>query len=98
MLLSKKTFDLRRRAVLKYLGILACAATLATGATSTPASAINIGATRSLATQASVDQSDRDVIQERAVARGGGVARDGAAALLRIAAGPWCVLLWRALP
>jgi hypothetical protein len=62
------------RDVLKILGILACAATLGTGATSVPASALNIGATRSLAEQAIADQSNPDVIEVRAVARRGGAA------------------------
>jgi hypothetical protein len=62
------------RDVLKILGILACAATLGTGATLVPASALNIGATRSLAEQAIADQSNPDVIEVRAVARRGGAA------------------------
>jgi hypothetical protein len=54
---SKTTIDLRGRDALKLLGILACAVTLGIGATAIPASAMNIGATRSLTTP---DNADTD--------------------------------------
>jgi hypothetical protein len=53
------------------------------GATSIPASAMSIGATRSLAEQAIGGQSNSDVIEVRAGRGGGGVARGG-----RVAVGP----------
>jgi hypothetical protein len=79
----KTTVDRQVRYLLKLFGVFSCAVTLGTGATSGPASALNIGATRSLAVQAITGQSNPDVIEVRAVARGGRVAvgpRGGVAA------------------
>jgi hypothetical protein len=80
---SKTTSDRRGRDVLKVLGVLACGVVLGAGATTIPASATNLGATRSLAAQAIADQANSDVIEVRAGARRGGVAvgpRGGAVA------------------
>ena len=73
----KTTVDRQGRYLPKLFGIFACAATLGTGATSGPASALNIGATRSLAVQTIIGQSNPDVIEVRAGARGGGRAAVG---------------------
>ncbi len=64
------TVDRQGRELPKLLGIFACAVTLGIGATSVPASALNIGATQFLAVQATTGQSNPDVIEVRAVARG----------------------------
>jgi hypothetical protein len=80
---SKTTVDRQGREVPKVLCILACAVALGMGATSIPASAMNIGAARSLAEQAIAGQSNPDVIEIRGGRGGGGVARGG-----RVAVGP----------
>jgi hypothetical protein len=80
---SKATVDRQGREVPKVLCILACAVTLGMSAISIPASAMNIGAARSLAEQAIAGQSNPDVIEIRAGRGGGGVARGG-----RVAVGP----------
>jgi hypothetical protein len=72
---SETTVDRQGRELPKLLGIFACAVTLGIGATSVPASALNIGATRSLSVQAISGHSDPDVIEVRAVAHRGGAAR-----------------------
>ena len=78
MRLSKTTVDRQGRDLsklfAKLLGFFACAMMLGTGALPVPASALNIGATRSLAAPAIAGQSNPDVIEVRAVARGGRVA------------------------
>jgi hypothetical protein len=71
---SKTAVDRRGRDLAKLFGLLACAVTLGTGATSIPASALSIGATRSLAVPAIAGQSNPDVIEIRAVAHRSGAA------------------------
>ena len=73
----KTTVDRQGRYLPKLFGIFACAATLGTGAASGPASALNIGATRSLTVQTITGQSNPEMIEVRAGARGGGRAAVG---------------------
>ena len=67
---SKTTVDRQGRDLSKLLDIVPCAATLGTGATSVPVSALNIGTPRSLAAQAIASSSHPDIIEIRAATRG----------------------------
>jgi hypothetical protein len=71
----KTTVDLRVRYLPNLFGIFACAVTLGAGATSGPASALNIGGTHAFAVQTITGQSNPDVIEVRAGARGGAARR-----------------------
>jgi hypothetical protein len=71
MRLSKTTVDRQARDLSRLLGIFAFTAALGTSALTVPASALNIGAMRSLADQAITHQSNTDVMEIRAAARGG---------------------------
>jgi hypothetical protein len=75
MRLSKTTVDRRERDVWDSVRILACIAVLGATATSNPSHASNFGASRSLATKMPGDARNPDVIEVRAVARGGAVHR-----------------------
>jgi hypothetical protein len=74
---SKTTVDRRERDVWNTVRILACIAVLGATATSNPSHATNLGAARLLAAQMPGDALNSDVIEVRAVARGG-AARGGA--------------------
>lgn len=71
----KTTVDRQVRHLPKLLGIFACAVTLGTGVLPAPATAMNIGATRSLAVEAITAKSTPDVIEVRAAVRGGAARR-----------------------
>jgi hypothetical protein len=75
MRLSKTTVDRRERDVWNTVRILACVAVLSAAATSNPSHATNLGTAQSLAAQMPGAGLNPDVIEVRAVARGGAVRR-----------------------